>query len=446
MMLTNTRGKRMTLRNGSGKTSPIRIPQGLRDILPTEASHRRMIENIIREVFTCWGYGEVIPPTFEYFDYISQGLGEDKKKGLVRLFDKNGELLALRSELTAPIARMTAMRFKSMGFPLRLFYFANVFSEEFPRLGHQRERTQAGVELIGSDSPHADAEVIALVIEALLQVGLKDFKIGIGQIDLISKVLRLTGISESDQKEMKKALVRKDMVAIKKGLKELGSSRAESILEIITLRGDAEVIVRASRYARDEASSSALVRLSDIHKILVRSGYRSHIFLDLGIVRDFDYYSSVVFEGYSPRIGYPFCGGGRYDYLLSMFGVDAPSTGFAIEVERLHDALSREGGEREVKRPKVLVASAQDNFLDIMSVASWLRKKGIAAQHFLGEFSLEEAKTYAQRMDMDFLLIIISLEEEMDLIDLKKDLIQRVAPQQLEKLMGQLESVSREGI
>ncbi|GFP35507.1 ATP phosphoribosyltransferase regulatory subunit [Candidatus Hakubella thermalkaliphila] len=277
MMLTNGSGKRMMLRNDSGKNPHIRIPQGLRDILPTEASHRRMIENIIREVFTGWGYGEVIPPTFEYFDYISRGLGEDKKKGLVRLFDKNGELLALRSELTAPIARMTAMRFKAMGFPLRLFYFANVFSDESPRLSHQRERTQAGVELIGSDSPHADAEVIALVIEALLQVGLKDFKIGIGQIDFISKVLRLSGISESDQKEMKRALVRKDMVAIKNGLKELGSSRAESILETITLRGDAEVIVRASRYARDEASSSALARLSDIHKTLVRSGYRSHI-------------------------------------------------------------------------------------------------------------------------------------------------------------------------
>ncbi|GFP35509.1 hypothetical protein HKBW3S43_01300, partial [Candidatus Hakubella thermalkaliphila] len=97
----------------------------------------------------------------------------------------------------------------------------------------------------------------------------------------------------------------------------------------------------------------------------------------------------------------------------------------------------------EVKRPKVLVASAQDNFLDIMSVASWLRRKGIVAQHFLGEFSLEEAKTYARRMAMDFLLIIISMEEEMDLIDLKKDLIQRVAPEEMERLMeDQLKTVS----
>ncbi|MCL5986055.1 MAG: ATP phosphoribosyltransferase regulatory subunit [Actinobacteria bacterium] len=357
----------------------ISIPAGVRDMLPREVSMRRRVEEKIRKIALEWGYGEVITPTIEYFDFVSRGIGENRKESMIRFFDDDGQVLGLRMELTAPIARMAAMRFLSGEFPLRLFYMANVFSKANQFAGKRRERLQAGVEIVGSGSLKSDFEAVALLINMLNEVLGDGYRIGLGHIDVIDSALEETFGDLEMARRLKKSLLLKNLVEVSK---QLPQAKRQSVLELISLKGNHEVMTEASCLFGSEKYRSGLDKLAHVYSELKKSGYGNRIFIDLGIVRSFDYYTGLVFEGYALGSGVPICGGGRYDNLLSYFGIDSRAVGFAIDVDVIHE-LNIGTGQCSRKPTKISIMSDDGNFTLAIKLGIILRNRGLDAEAVL---------------------------------------------------------------
>lgn len=321
------------------------IPEGVRDRLPREAARMRHVFGRLEDVFRAWGYREVITPVFEYLETVVAGAGTlGKKEDLYQLFDRKGRTLALRADMTTPIARLVATKMTGEPLPLRLSYFAPVFRHRDKKAGSVHEIWQAGVELIGAPGPAADAEVVALACTALTRAGVNGVKIGLGHVGLVEGVFGAAGVGASLEAELKEAMVSRDLVAFEKGVSAAGldKKKADLLLSLATFQGSHDEAIGRFSSAADERIISALGELGTILSLLDSFGVSGQVSLDLGLVRSLEYYTGVVFEGYAPGVGAPVLGGGRYDNLLGDFGGDLPATGFAVEVDRLLAALERQ--------------------------------------------------------------------------------------------------------
>jgi len=350
------------------------IPSGLRDILPRETSEIRYIEERIAQVFRSFGYGEVIVPTFEYYSTLSVETGELLSKEMFKFFDQDGSMVALRPEMTTSVARLAVQRMTDQPLPLRLFYRGNAFRHELPQGGQAREFRQAGIELIGNPGPDADAEMIVVMIESLRAVGLSSFQVSVGQSEF------LQGIIESIEDKQTRLLVRsallsRDLVRLNTILSESGVTEAAALDQLSSLRGG-DCIARASQLVKNKKSLAAVENLSAIIDRVATMGYSSVVTPDLGIIRNLDYYTGAVFEGYSEGIGFPISGGGRYDRLTSEFGWSQPATGFQHGVERLHYALALENRKMQTGLPPLISVIDETNDKSVVDFCSELRQNG----------------------------------------------------------------------
>lgn len=346
------------------------IPPGVRDLLPHQARWKRQMEDRLAELFSRWGYEEVLTPTFEYYSSLTeQGSGLDEEL-LYKFLDRNGRIMALRPDMTTPIARMVSSRMRGEPLPLRLFYLANVFRYEKTHAGRQREFFQAGVELLGAKGPKADAEVLSLAVAALETAGLKDFRIGVGQVEATKALLG--ELDRESSTSFKEAIASKDFVQLEILLeKSRVSARERDILvEVAMSRGGVSDLEQLLDVVENRDAYNALSELVEIFKILQYQGLEEKVFFDLGILRDFDYYTGIVFEGYVPNLGFPVCGGGRYDNLLEKFGYPLAATGFAVGLERVMLALREPESDRE--QGYLLLGS----FPKVLDRAGQLRRQG----------------------------------------------------------------------
>lgn len=354
------------------------IPYGTKDFLPREARRKRAVENALAALFARWGYDEVVTPTFEYLETLTVGVSDDLVQSLFKFFDKSNAILALRPDMTTPIARVAATRFRESAPPLRLFYLTNVFRQEQAQAGRQCEFYQAGVELLGAGGPAADAEVVALAVAALLEAGLTNFRIGLGQVEFINGVMAESGLTPGEQQKVKQYMVNRDLVGLGESLagSSLSPDAQRLIREIPLLHGDEKVVSEAYRLVGNAASRAALDNLADIRRLLAGYGVERYVTFDLGLIRDFDYYTGMVFEAYTPGLGFPLCGGGRYDNMVAAFGADCPATGFAMGIERILLALERQGIlPREAVRD-AYVGWAEGALAEAIAVAGRLRRDG----------------------------------------------------------------------
>ncbi len=310
------------------------VPPGTRDLLPGEAERRSALAQTLRGEFGRWGYREVLTPTLEYLETIVRGAGPGVEDQLFKIVDRDGALLALRPEMTVPIARVAASRLAQEAGTLRLSYVADVFRGQEAGQGRLRAFTQAGVELLGEESLDDDAEVIALAASALQRAGLTDVVVNVGHLGFLSDLM--TELSADEQEDVRLRLYRKDFP----GLEEMVAdrARARALRELPELHGPG-AIARARVLVGSSASQGALDDLEHLVERLEPYGVAKWVGVDLGIIRDFSYYTGVVFEAYGPGMGSPLLGGGRYDRLLGRFGVDRPATGFALGLERVMAAL-----------------------------------------------------------------------------------------------------------
>ena len=319
------------------------IPPGTRDILPAEMQELRRLEASLAETFERAGYGEVATPTIEYNEVLARG-DVRGAPAAYRFFDERGELLAMRSDMTIPIARLVASRFAGSEPPFRLFYLGNAYRAVRPQRGQMREFMQAGVELIGADAPQGTAEVVEVLVSALDAAGLSRAVIGLGDADLYRQLLDEIGVEAEAKDRILDCLATHDLVGLREevdGLDGIAAHHREALVELATLRGGPEVIAQARALGGD-AVERASGRLQATFDELSSRGVSDRVQLDLGLLRDLGYYTGAILEVYDPALGHILGGGGRYDELMGRFGRDLPAAGFALHLERVHIAQAEE--------------------------------------------------------------------------------------------------------
>jgi len=380
----------------NGFSNKLQVPEGFKDFLPEEAYRKRYLEEKWIDLFKSWSYREVVSSSFEYYDTLAMNVGVDTLD-LLKIVDRDGHILALRPEMTSPIARLVATRMKDQKLPQRLFYLANVFRyESDAQKGRHREFYQAGVEFIGTKGTKADAEIIALAVEALETAGLRGFQIGLGHMEITKGLLKqLNGADNAERvMKIKQALSQKSYVELAKLLNFKEQSIEESIFKLITTQNTLDQAVASLKSIVTAPELERSIKdLEDLVSSLKAYGVDQRIFVDFSILRDFDYYTGIVFEGYSECLGFPICGGGRYDELLGSFGNSNPATGFAIGVERVLEALNKENNMIEESKIDYLICGSNEH--EVIKEAKLLRSKGYLVEVDLMDLTEKEAEAYA---------------------------------------------------
>ena len=348
-------------------------PRGFRDVLVQETAERSAIERALESVFAAWGYGLVRTPALETWATLEAGAGPQVDGSVFVVSDKDGTLLGLRPEMTVPISRMAATRLAQADGPHRLAYVADVFREHASLRGQPRQFTQAGVEFIGASGPDADAEVVALLADALAGAGVRETTIAVGTVAVLGAVLETCDAPGEWRGRVIEAARRRDLVAID-GLaddSDVSPMLANAVRGIPRLRGGAEAVDACRRLADPCGCADALEPFADMLDLLRSAGVDGSVLVDFGIVRDFGYYSGLVVEAYCPQLGVPLGGGGRYDGLAGAFDAPAPAAGFALGIERLHIALEAQGALRQVRGLDAVCGGVLA--ADVMSQCSRLR-------------------------------------------------------------------------
>ncbi|HEX5761647.1 MAG TPA: ATP phosphoribosyltransferase regulatory subunit [Solirubrobacterales bacterium] len=324
------------------------IPPGTRDILPDEMRELRKLELALLEVFEARGYGQVATPAIEYDEVLARG---DRRAAATayRFFDERGDLLALRTDMTVPIARLAGSRYADAEPPLRLCYMANAWRAVRPQRGQMREFGQAGIELIGAPAPQGTVEVVEVLAAALDAAGLDRAVIGLGDADLYRQLISELGVEDEETRErVLQRLAAHDLVGLEEALSDvdgIDDGQAATCLALSQLRGGREVLERARGLGGD-AVERATARIGVTYEALEDRGVADRVQIDLGLLRDLGYYSGAILEVYDPAVGHVLGGGGRYDGLLRRFGVDLPAAGFALYLERVHLAQLEEESRR----------------------------------------------------------------------------------------------------
>jgi ATP phosphoribosyltransferase regulatory subunit len=316
---------------------------GFTDWLPGVAETRRRAADACLEAFLAWGYGLVDTPLAEPLDTIAAGVGPEGQRQLFRFMDSDGRLLALVGERTVSVARVVATQLRDGPFPLRLCYAGDVLRNQPLLGGRRRQELQAGCELVGAAGLPADAECVALAAEALSRAGVEGIQIDVGHADVLPGLLEGAGLDEAARGRVLDALAARDLVAVEAALEgtDVGAVERDLLLRFPALRGGRELIDVASAGLRAERPLRALDQLAELWDLLMAHGLDGTVHLDLGAVRDWDYYTGPTFELFSGDLGFPLGSGGRYDRLLGRFGADRPATGFVLHVDRCVDAVLR---------------------------------------------------------------------------------------------------------
>lgn len=323
----------------------ISLPSGVKDSLPDEAEKIERIEKCILSVLEKRGFKRVITPFLEYLDVLSIGLGADLRDKVFKFIDPtSGKVVAVRPDITPQIARVVATRMRDCKLPLRICYNEKVFRYQEPRSGRPREIQQIGAELITKKpSPEAAAEIIVMAINSLKSLGLKDFKIDIGETGFVRGMLDSLAISGKEKAGIKDAIALKDGSTLEVLLDALGEKvtvRERKAIKIIpTLFGGKEVLEKASSMALNKKAKDSVENLSMVLKILALKRVKRFITLDLAEMRGFDYYTGIIFEGFAQGMGKAIMTGGRYDTLMEKYGYPCAAIGLAFDVENVVSAL-----------------------------------------------------------------------------------------------------------
>jgi ATP phosphoribosyltransferase regulatory subunit len=354
---------------------------GFRDLLPAEAEALREAQESLLAEMRRWGYRHVITPLVESMDVLELGLGREQRRRLFKFTDGDGEVVALVGERTVPVARLAAGKLRTAPLPLRLCYAGPVLSTDEGRFQQRRETYQVGAELIGAPGAVADAEVIAMAARCMEAAGIRRYQIDVGHAEFFHGIMDAVKLPDHVKAAVRVALAARDFVALESLLEStpLRSAEHELLLRFPALRGGAEILQAAGGLVRNRRSETALAELAKVRELLVAHGIAQVVNLDLGAIRDFDYYTGVIFEGYGPDLGRPVTQGGRYDGLLARFGRPAPATGFMVQLDLVTEMLARTSGPFTMPRLDAAVAWTGAGLDSALRIGSTLRLLGMRA-------------------------------------------------------------------
>ena len=337
---------------------PGALPAGGKDVLAVEAQELRAVEAALRERFGRYGYREVMTPVLEFAAVIDRAQ-EGGLREAFRLFDDHGRVLVLRPDLTIPVSRLVATRMADHPGPVRAFYLARAFRPPPPGRPRASEERQAGVELVGADGPGADAEAVALLADSLAATGVEGLRIGVADVSLTGAVVDAV-VSDPDLRAaLRGALAARDVAGWRRLARAAGAGERTGLLERLpAVRGGAEVLDEIA--ARAPEAAPACERMARMLELVASHGAGDAVVIDLGVMRDWPYYSGIVFEAYAPGVGEPVAMGGRYDGLGARFGRARPAVGFAIVLDVLHRALMTAGAATAPRREGVVLVGGLD--------------------------------------------------------------------------------------
>lgn len=356
----------------------LHTPEGVRDIYGREYARKLHVEKTIHRTLNLYGYQDIQTPTFEFFDVFSREIGTTPSRELYKFFDKEGNTLVLRPDFTPSMARCAAKYYMDEDIPIRFCYAGNTFTNTSSLQGKLKEVTQMGAELMGDDSPQADGEMIAMVVEALLAAGLKDFQVSVGQMEYFKGICAQAGLDEETESRLRELISGKSLFGAQELLTEKGisASCAEMLLKVSEHFGCVQILDEAKALAGNKRSLSAIRRLEELYHVLCEYGVERYVSFDLGMLSKYHYYTGVIFKVYTYGAGEPIVKGGRYDRLLGHFGKEAPAIGFAVVVDDLLAALERQKAEPEIKEDIIRLSYNSSNYEKVLSQAKRLRKNG----------------------------------------------------------------------
>lgn len=331
------------------------VPRGVADYFWDEARQRRALEGRLLSLFRRWGYGDVIPPTFEYAETIGARGSQALQAEMCRFLDRDGSMLALRVDMTMAVARLVGTRLHDCPMPQRFCYAGSVFRDVEPRAGQQREFRQTGVELIGSGAPDADAEVLALTAKVLAAIDLENFRIVVGQMRYFDGLLAALQLSPADEQRLHQAIDRNSEAELDAFLREnrLLRRQQRAVAELPQLSGQdlTAILARAESLCLNTAMRQAVQNLRDICHALEAHRVLDRLALDLTEIHNLGYYTGITFEVLAPGVGFRLASGGRYDNLVGTFGRAQPAVGVAFGVERLLLAQQAHADRRQPPTP-----------------------------------------------------------------------------------------------
>lgn len=389
----------------------LHTPEGVRDIYNGECSWKRKLEERLHHVFSLYGFEDIETPSFEFFDVFNKERGSVPSREMYKLFDREGNTLVLRPDLTPSVARCAAKYFKEENLPIRLCYSGSTFINHESHKGKLNEVTQLGAELINDASTEADAEMLALTVEALKAAGLTEFQVEVGHGGFLNGLMDEAACTLEERCEIKMLMESKNIF----GLEELLEKRRfpshvkELFLLLPELFGDLEDLLRIEELVKNDCSLKALERLKRLQELLGFYGLDEYITFDLGMLSRYDYYTGIILKAYTYGTGEPVAKGGRYDQLVGQFGKQAPAIGVAIVADQLLLALERQKISQENCADLTVILYQENNSKKAVSMASALRKEGKKA--LLTSFSTEEEKeelcrAYEKKEQIEKLMVL----------------------------------------
>lgn len=353
-------------------------PEGVRDIYDKECARKLTVQREIGKVFHQYGYEDIETPAFEFFDIFAKERGSVTSREMFKFFDRDNNTLVLRPDMTPAIARCVGKYFMEERMPVRLCYWGKTFTNNTSYQGRLKEITQTGVELIGDDSSAADGEMIAMVIEALKAAGLKEFQVELGQVEFFKGLAEEAGMEEETQETLRTLIENKNYFGVEELVSEspMPQQLKELFLKLPELFGTMEQMKRVKGLVHNARSLKAIERLERVQEILKTYGMAEYVSYDLGMLSKYQYYTGIIFKAYTYGTGEYIVTGGRYDKLLVQFGKDVPAVGFAIVVDQLLLAISRQKIEVFTDQIDALVVYDWEVQKDGIGLAADLRKKG----------------------------------------------------------------------
>lgn len=358
----------------------LHTPEGVRDVYNGECKRKLVLQSILTDTIAKFGYHAIQTPTFEFFDIFSREIGTTPSKELYKFFDKDGETLVLRPDMTPSVARCAAKYFMEENSPLRFFYSGNTFVNNHASYqGRLNETTQIGAELIGDASIEADAEIVAMIVDCLLKSGLTEFQVSIGEVKFFKSILEEAGIEGEDEDTLRELISNKNFFGVEEFLEEKKFDKdiTAVLTKLPNMFGSIETLNEAKKLTNNKNALDAINRLQKLYDTVSLYGMEKYISFDLGMLSKYQYYTGIIIKAYTYGLGEPVCTGGRYDKLLKSFGKDAASIGFCINLEQLMSALSRQKIEIPVNSNNICISYQENDLNTAIKLAMILRNDGI---------------------------------------------------------------------
>lgn len=384
------------------KRQLLHTPEGVRDIYNEECEQKLILQNELHQTLKEYGYHPIQTPTFEFFDIFNREIGTTPSKDLYKFFDREGNTLVLRPDITPSIARCAAKYFSEEDMPIRLCYMGNTFINNTSYQGRLKENTQLGAELIGDSTVDADAEILAMAADCLHRAGLREFQLSVGHADFFRGLSEAAGLKEEQEEELRELISNKNYFGVSEFAETLNLK--EDLNNLFQMLGNLYVGSDELQKAKEYAAAypriqNAISRLEELHQVLELYEIEKYVSFELGIVSNYQYYTGIIFAGYTFGSGEPVIKGGRYDELLTYFGKNSASIGFAVVIDQLMAALSRQKIEIPLVNQTLLLVYEPSQRQNAITQAKRFREQGHYTELIVRDAGKSEAEyqAYAKR-------------------------------------------------